>query len=115
MDPYRNHQNVFKDQACNADANSGSLPSAGYSSARVSFTVSGLVDAGGINATLGVQGSMDGTNWSATIGVATAAAASATYMSAVLDIRCYNHIRLVYLKNGATAGTFTGHVALLDN
>jgi hypothetical protein len=112
---YTNYQSVFSGADATADAESGSLNSAGYSSARVCFVVSGLVDAGGINATLGVQGSMDGTNWSATIGVATAAAASATYMSAVLDIRCYNHIRLVYLKNGATAGTYTGHVALLNN
>ena len=119
LEPYRNYQKVFEDESgvpTGATTASGSLASAGYSSARVNFTTSATwTDAGGIDQTVGIQGSMDGTNWSATIQVATAAAAGATYMSALADIRCYNHVRLVYTKNGCTAGTFTAHVALLDN
>jgi len=116
LEPYRNYQNVFEDQSYAANANSSSLGSAGYSSARVCFVTSATWNDGGADATVGVQGSMDGTNWSATIQTAAATASGAgTYMSALADIRCYNHIRLVYTKNGCTAGTFTAHVALLDN
>ena len=115
LEPYRNHQNVFQDETyATTPNNSGALSSAGYSYARVAFiTASTWVDTAA-DATVGIQGSMDGTNWSATIQSATATASgAATYMSAIADIRCYNHVRLVYTKNGVTAGTFTAHIGLM--
>jgi len=120
LEPYRNYQNVFEDESgtpTGATTTSGSKGSAGYSSARICMITSATWADTGADGTVGIQGSMDGTNWSATIQVATAttSGAAGTYMSAIADIRCYTHVRLVYTKNAVSAGTFSAHIALLDN
>ena len=84
------------------------------STCRISATTDAdWVDAGGIDQTVNIEGTVDGTNYNTAITGITWANASETKISGALDIRGYSKIRLVYTKKGCTAGTFDAWVHII--
>jgi hypothetical protein len=108
---YKNTPKLINAGAANADITSEGVSCIGHSTARVEAQVTTLTDAGTIDQTVDVQGSVDGTNYNTTaIGTVSITGSSPLtdkFYSTALDIRGYAKIRLVYNHEGASAGTIT--------
>lgn len=74
----------------------------------------GLTDGGGIDQTIDLQGSVDGTLWTDIANpFITFTAVDTSIESSLVDIRCYSLVRAVYNNEGATAGTISLWLNLL--
>lgn len=68
----------------------------------------GIVDAGGIDQDIVLQGSINGSLWTdITDPFITFTATSTSIESALVDIRAYSLLRFVYDNKGASAGTIS--------
>ena len=106
----------FKDSVnfINTNANAAQTSSLhsciGHNICRFQAVSVGLTDAGGIDQTVILHGSIDGVNFSAALATLTFASAAEVIFSAAIDVRGYAHLKLVYDKKGATAGTITARL-----
>ena len=105
---YRENAALINEDA-DADFTSAKVNCNGHASARLDCHVTGLTDAGTIDQTVELQGSVDGNNWNptaiVTVSITGSSPLTASFYSTVADIRGYSWLRLVYTKQDATAGT----------
>jgi hypothetical protein len=105
--------------SCDADTDTttSGVSCLGLSSARYDVQVATLTDAGTIDQTVAIQGSVDGTNYNttaiATVNITGASPLTANFFSGVVDIRGYAKVRLVYTSNDASAGTVVSNLNLV--
>lgn len=102
---YKDSIDIIKGSAATDMISTASHPCIGHNVARFVAIGAGIVDSGGINATVYIQGSIDGKNWDAALGTVTFSSSDQVLYSSAIDVRGYSHLRAVYNKNGATAGT----------
>ena len=105
MDNFKN-AHAFDGQAGTADATE-EFDISPITTCRISaIPDADWVDAGGIDQTVILTCSVDGTNYDTTAATLTFTAASANKISSAVDVRGYSRAKLSYTANGCTAGTF---------
>ena len=105
---------VMNSEVATAAFTSAVFDCRGMACLRAVGTPVGLVDAGGIDQDIVLQGSVNGSLWTDIIDpLITFTAIATEIQSALVDIRCYSLLRVVYDQKGATAGTISLWVNLL--